>query len=140
MSDNIELNENSSKTIDIGTSLYDLNKQLVKQNEKELKSYELKQGLKKVKSLLTKYPDKYFMLLCREQYDFTLFVLNNKESETLNTTLTDLQECLTNRGSIYSIEFATESQEAIEVWINVDEEMRAYYFFPYDLGVIENGD
>lgn len=77
------------------------------------------------------------MLLCRELYDFTIFNLNDNDlSDNKTTFITDLYECLTNRGEVLSIEKDT-TGEAFEIWIKTEEDLYAYYFFPYDLGVIE---
>lgn len=116
--------------IEMGT-LYQVNKNLL-MTEKAMTRDELRQAYKKIKKFFNEKPDKYFMLLCREKYDFTLFNFTNKE----NIKTKDLEECLINRGDIISIE-ATENKEAFEIWLNIDDEPFAYYLFPYDLGVIE---
>jgi hypothetical protein len=62
----------------------------------------------------------------------------NKNDMSLNTTAADIDECLTNRGEIISIE-PTENNDAFEIWLKIDDEYYVYYLFPYDLGVIEEG-
>ena len=51
---------------------------------------------------------------------------------------TELKDCFTARGDIYSIEL-TQQEDALEIWIKSfsDSKMYCYYLFPYDFGVIE---
>lgn len=121
-------------TIDIG-NLYDMNKTAISK-EKTLDYFEIKYLLNKVKMFFSNKKDKYFTLLCREKYDFTVFRLREKSNSTLEQTLKDLQECLENRGKVTSIEI-TPDNNAIEIWIKIDNEPFVYYLFPYDEGIIE---
>jgi hypothetical protein len=116
-------------------NMYELNKTAVAA-EKPLKSFEIKDKLRKVKEFFKDSNDKYFMLLCRERYDFTLFNLLNKNDLSLASGIKELKECLENRGAIISIDL-TENKDAYEIWIKIDDEPFVYYLFPYDLGVIE---
>lgn len=116
--------------IEMGT-LYQVNKNLL-MTEKAMTRDALRQAYKKIKKFFIETKDQYFMLLCREQYDFTLFNFTNKE----NIKIKDLEECLTNRGEVICIDL-TENKDAFEIWLNIHDEPFAYYLFPYDLGVIE---
>lgn len=122
--------------ISMGT-LYDMNKAAIV-GMPSLTGSELKKNLKKIKQFFLEKTDKYFMLLNRETYNFTLFNLGNKNEIAMKQTIDDFKECLDNRGRIVSIE--SDSAGNYEIWI-VDEngEALAYYLFPYDLGVIEHG-
>ena len=76
---------------------------------------------------------KYFLLLCRERYDFTLFAtLNN--SGSLGD---DFYETITNRGDV--IDFAKQENGSYEIWIRDFEtkENFVYYFFDYKFGIIK---
>jgi hypothetical protein len=127
----------SEQEVSLGT-LYELNKAAVA-TEKPLKSYEIKDKLKEIQKFLVLSSNYYFMLLCREEYDFTLFNLLDKEDSTLAQATKDLKECLQNRGEIISIDL-TENKDAYEIWIRKDNNgIYAYYLFPYDIGVIEVG-
>ena len=127
--------------VNLGT-LYDLNKQLM-DNEKGLKDFEIKDGIRKICDFFNKKGNcdfYYYMLLCRERYDFTLFS-NSKCGAILRESSfpKELYECLTNRGTVLSIEEVPGG--AFEIWIRLledGEEMNnyVYYFFPYDNGVI----
>lgn len=123
--------------IDVGMgTLYDVNKQL-NLNEKILTRTEIKKVLREVKDYFRKHKDKYFMLLCKEKSDYTLFNFNNKNDISLQSAIKDLQECLENRGQIISIE--PDGEYALEIWLKVDDDTFLYYIFPYDIGVIEEG-
>ena len=122
--------------VTMGT-LYDMNKAAII-NMPSLTNSELKKILKKIKQFFLDKTDKYFMLLNRETYNFTLFNLGNKNEIAMKQTMDDFKECLDNRGRIVSIE--TDSAGNYEIWIVDDfNEALVYYLFPYDLGVIEHG-
>lgn len=118
-------------------TLYDMNKAAII-NMPSLTNSEFKKNLKKIKQFFLDKTDKYFMLLNRETYNFTLFNLGNKNEIAMKQTMDDFKECLDNRGRIVSIE--TDSAGNYEIWIVDDfNEALVYYLFPYDLGVIEHG-
>lgn len=117
-------------------TLYDMNKAAIV-NMSSLTNKELNKNLKKIKQFFLEKSDKYFMLLNRETYNFTLFNLGNKNDIAMKQTIDDLEECLNNRGRIVSIE--PDSAGNYEIWIVDDNKALVYYLFPYDLGVIEHG-
>ena len=123
--------------IEMGT-VYDLNKQLVKKEEKELSNSKLREKKKTIMSFADKSKNNYFMLLCNERKDYTVFNLYTdkmyEQLETMANILVD--ECLKNRGEIRAIDI-TEDKGAIEIWLIIDEEAYCYYFFPYGQAVIE---
>ncbi|MGN0992855.1 MAG: hypothetical protein ACI4PE_02945 [Bacilli bacterium] len=127
-----------SNDIEIGT-LYDLNKQLVETKEKVISPYKLNEKKKIIKQFITESKDNYFMLLCNEQRDYTLFnILNSDKNENKLNELSNVlvDECLKNRGEIKGIDL-TQSKDAIEIWISISGESFCYYFFPYNAGVVE---
>ncbi len=119
--------------ISMGT-VYDAVKSVVKA-EKVLTNTELKKKIREIKQFFLTKNDKYFMLLNRETYNFTLFNLGMKDEVTMKRIMQDFKECLQNRGPVISIDPADEN--AYEIWISVDDDVLAYYLFPYDIGVIE---
>lgn len=122
--------------ISMGT-LYDMNKVTIV-SMTSLTDSEFKKNLKKIKQFFLEKTDKYFMLLNRETYNFTLFNLGNKNEIAMRQTIDDLKECLDNRGRVVSIE--PDSAGNYEIWIvDKNNEALVYYLFPYDLGVIEHG-
>lgn len=123
--------------LEMGT-VYDLNKQLVETAEKVISPYKLNEKKKIIKQFVRESKDTYFMLLCNERRDYTLFnIINNKEENKLNELANVfVDECLKNRGDIKGIDL-TENKDAIEVWLSIEGESYCYYFFPYNAGVVE---
>lgn len=75
----------------------------------------------------------YWMLLCRERYDFTVFHFSNSIDDLADA----INECLRNRGDV--IDFVTRNDGSYEIWIrdkNTKENF-AYYLFDYNGAVIE---
>lgn len=129
--------------VDMGT-LYDLNKNLVQQHEVELTEGVLNSKKEIIMNYLRKMDNTYYMLLCNERKDYTVFRIGSyNEDIYLNhdhqyKELIDIlvDECLQNRGEIRGIDI-TKDKGAIEIWLLIDEEAFAYYFFPYDSAIIE---
>lgn len=125
--------------ISMGT-LYDANKDIMSKQE----PISLREWSDKSKALVEFCKDtqnQYYMLLNRETYNFTLFNFGSKNNHgSLNTKkliYDELKICLQNRGDVLSIEL-TQQKDAYEIWIRDDEQnILVYYFFPYDIGVIE---
>ena len=70
--------------LEMGT-VYDLNKQLVETAEKVISPYKLNEKKKIIKQFVRENKDNYFMLLCNERRDYTLFnIISNKEEDKLN--------------------------------------------------------
>lgn len=120
--------------VNLGT-LYEINKAMMKTQQK-LSSFEYATALNNI----IKYFDKtrgYYMFLCREQYNYTLFKIKN-ENHSPQTAVTILQECIDNRGDILSIDYISET-DAYEIWIlnYQTQEPDCYYLFHYDEAIIE---
>lgn len=118
--------------INMGT-LYDINKTAVIK-EKPLSEKEIDKKLQEVTQFCISNHSTYWMLLNRENYDFTLF--NFSKRYIVDIVCLDLKECLRNRGKVISIDL-TKDKGAYEIWLKIDDEAFVYYFFPYDEGVIE---
>lgn len=119
--------------IDSGFTLYDMNKQAFAQ-EKPLDIIALNI---KVDNMFTdimkrKNPSSYWMLLCRERNDYTVFI-----PLTLSGSKTEMIECLQNRGNVLSIDKQEDGN--YEIWIRDTDtkENFVYYFFDYKFGVIK---
>lgn len=124
-------------------NLYEMNKQLVKQHEKPIKGNNLFEKIQEVvvPYFLEKGKDsRYFMLLCHEKRDYTVFRFNHREflEKPAFSAAMQLKECLVNRGTVYGID-RTEDSIAVEIWLEdeMDSEMNCYYLFPYEEAVIE---
>lgn len=124
--------------VTLGTA-YEINKNLVQKYEKELTEQELEEKEDMIAKFITEKLNFYFMLLCHDKRDYTLFNLNGiNDYNTGVKTAKELYDCLKNRGQIKGID-RTEDGMAVEIWISDGKESYAYYFFPYDEGVIEIG-
>lgn len=121
--------------VDLGATVYDANKQLVKQTEKPLTHPELANKQLLLEGFFENIK-KYAMLLCHEQRDYTVFNLDEKSVTSPFTAAKETIACCINRGSVLSIE-KTEDNIAFEIWISIDDEPFCYYLFPYDEAVIE---
>lgn len=117
-----------------GSSLYELNQQLMGK-EKILTPKELKQEISE--KLQGYFTEKYYMLLCHEERDYTIFNLFNVNENALfrYNVLEDLFECLINRGQVQSLDKLEDG--AIEIWIKKKDTSYVYYLFPCGPCVIE---
>lgn len=127
-----------------------MNKQIIEQTEKPMPEDKIYDALDYIVSpFFKKNIEKrikeedadscYFMLLCREDNNYTVFNVRNylDFSIPIKTACEELTICLNNRGTVYSIE-NTEDNYAIEIWIKDNNKgMLCYYLFPYNEGVIE---
>ena len=118
-------------------NLYDMNKQMMLQEPVlnsamlETKQSEIMQWVRELAM------QQYFMMLCNERRDYTIFRLK-EQSPTIGAVTTlaaDVIDCLNNRGEIIGIDL----QEAggWELWIRDNGECFAYYLFPYGNAVLE---
>ena len=125
--------------VNMGT-LYDINKVAI---EKE-GALNRPTFLNKIKEVEKYFREKittknhYFMLLCNELKDYTVFNITEKsqKEKLYETTNILIDECLKNRGEIRGIDL-TKTQDAIEIWMVIEDEAYVYYFFPYDAAIIE---
>ena len=131
---------NPKSDVSLGT-LYDMNKQLM-EKEPELAKEDLQIMKENLRAWFThNFKEKYFMLLCHELRDYTLFNLDKTNTwaianpTTIMQTANDVLECMTNRGDIIRIN--QEDDNAWELWIRNSEGCFAYYLFPYGSAVLE---
>jgi hypothetical protein len=122
-------------------STYEANKMLIAQNGKPISKLKLNTIIGDMAVRFRKWvwdnKCKYFMLLCKDRSDYTLFnmVDSNFDIQELKEALKD---CFTNRGDVYDIHYE-KNTDAYEIWLKIEDEFYAYYLFPYDIGVIEIG-
>ena len=127
-------------TFELGT-LYDVNKNIVQTSEKELSQGVINSKKEEIKNFLEKTNNEYYMLLCHERRDYTLFDLGYEtyysyKEKYKKTADVLIDECLKNRGEIRGIDI-TKDKQAIEIWVSIEEDSYVYYFFPYNEGVID---
>jgi hypothetical protein len=116
-------------------NLYDINKK----NMEQFKPYDailLKKKCNEVtKEIIDDLSSQFWMLLCREKYDYTIFhLVSIFDNEEFTEALFD---CLNNRGKVLDI--SRKEDRNYEIWIKryKDEEIVVYYLFNYQYGVIE---
>lgn len=120
--------------VGLGT-LYDMNKAIIEQQGRMSKTA-FKDKLNGLVTDFFKATDNtYYMMLCNEQRDYTVFRIS--EFEVISKAVQELKECIENRGAVMSIE--KDKNGAIEIWIKDmnDEQNYCYYLFPYDTAIIE---
>lgn len=118
--------------LNLGT-LYDFNKEAMK-NEKPLDLIQFNVQTKEVCVEMQEREAQYWMLLCHERRDYTVF--NIIACSDVKDIEVELRPTLLNRGAIISIE--KQPDEVWEIWIrDEDGDNFVYYLFPYDIGVIE---
>lgn len=122
-------------------NLYDMNKQLMQQAE-PMNEDEILYTKDLLRAWFTQnFIQKYFMLLCAERKDYTLFNLNKTniwniaEPMTIRHAANDVIECMNNRGILLSMDELEDG--AWEIWIKVEDECFVYYLFPYGEAVLE---
>ena len=121
---------NKKQEIEVGT-LYELNQQILNQLPAQPQEH-LQRQFKYIKNWIIDKQCQYYMLLCREKADYTLFNIdlfksfNLKYAKSIDfltevetivgtKTIQELQECIKNRGTLMSISKALE--DAWEIWI-----------------------
>jgi len=114
--------------------MYAINKQILKQQQPMMHT-EIKNALQEIiPDFINNANNQYYMLLCRELNDYTVFNLSVFDFDKI---IAELETCFESRGLVYSINPGI--GEGIEIWIKeIDsEEINCYIFFPYNMGVIE---
>ena len=117
-----------NKEIDLGITLYDVNKDLMAK-ENPLDPIDFNKKIKEVSETIAK--KEYWMLLCNERKDYSVFKIEN-----INNITKELTETITNRGQVISIDKQEDGN--YEIWIrdNITKENFAYYLFDYSFGII----
>lgn len=120
-----------TKEIDTGLSMYDINKNLMKE-EKPLDPIATNIAIKKAADGILSSFKKYWMLLCRERNDYTVFIITGS-----NKLEDELKETILNRGKLLDI--SQQEDGNFEVWIrdSKTEENFVYYLFDYTFGIVE---
>lgn len=122
---------NANVELNMGT-LYEVNKNLV-MNLTSLKKTDIKDKIRMMVEYIEDEGGNYFMLLCHERRDYTVFNLvnSNWEKEFKNA----MYDCLTNRGEVLDIRENEDS--VIEIWLKIEGDSYVYFLFPYSQGIIE---
>ena len=115
-------------------SLYEVNQNLM--------LHELEMSLEIINGKVTelkrwfeeRIDEQYFMLLCKERSDYTLFNFSHK-TDVAELAAKDVIECMMNRGILLAVSLQPDG--VWEIWIKSEDVASAYYLFPYKQGVIE---
>lgn len=116
-------------------NLYDANKQL---SHAEPLMVEPQKVVKwqRLKDYIYSRTETYFMLLCHERRDYTVFNIVDNRDIAANKFPVELFDCFRNRGGLVSMDLI-DNDYAWEIWLRIDDEDFCYMLFPYDVGVIE---
>ena len=109
-------------------NMYDMNKNLIVQLP-DISKKDLEAGKKKINQLASN--GKYFMLLCNELKYYTVFNIIPEGEEKIEDVVLDCINCF--GATIKSIDNTPD--DALEIWIQKNDEAYAMYFFNYDGGV-----
>lgn len=122
-------------------TLYDVNKQMM-MNEPTMTAETREEKIKALQEwLVNKFENQYFMLLCHELRDYTLFNLDAKlnqceliSNKCINAAI-DVLNCMDNRGVLLTADLQEDG--VWEIWMRNEEGCFAYYLFPYGNAVLE---
>lgn len=122
----------SNKVVDFKTKLYEFNKvQMAQINPVD--PIWFNKHCAEVANEMWDSKSSYWMLLCRERNDYTIFYLEESEDELTKALI----ETLNNRGMI--LDFTKQPDDNYEIWIRDFDtnENVVYYLFDYSNGVVE---
>lgn len=132
-------NNKKEATISAGT-LYEMNQQLMA-NEPTIAEVAAQKAEEDISNFFAQYAhQKYFMLLCKEQSDYTVFNLEHYNATTNTSATEDCIEILRERGKwLAAVPQEDESgiAKSVEFWVKIDDIPHAYYLFPYGQAVLE---
>lgn len=121
--------------IEMGT-VYDWVKKEVQTVDKPLSKTALREKKANLEAFMRNTDNYYYMLLCRERNDYTIFRTNKTVDGNKYNVNVLIDEVADNRGTIKRIE-KSEDGGAIEIWISIDDDAYCYMFFPCDMFVID---
>ena len=120
-------------------NLYDMNKQMMAQEPELSEETLLEKGGLLADWIRTHSAQQYFMMLCHERRDYTVFNIRPRmvgvSINQINSMVGDVIECLQNRGTLIGMDLQDDG--AWEFWIRDEDECSAFYLFPYGAAVLE---
>ena len=125
--------EDNKTKVGLGT-VYDLNRAAMA-DWKPLSPAKEKKAVDNLWNYFNTHHNKYFMMLCNELKDYTVFHYTTENKKGFSDTII---ECLKNRGNLISIDKASDGI-AMELYIRYydDETIHCYFLFPYDEAIVE---
>ena len=113
-------------------NLYDLNKQIISQMA-ILSEEDLVDSKTLIRDYLREQNNYFYMLLCKELSYYTILHAVRGANE-LPAAADEVIACIQNVGDIKSID--RNNDNAIEIWVQREDEAVVMYLFPYDTGVV----
>ena len=119
-------------------NLYEYSKLFVNGMSK-ISEEDLKIGKTLIKNYLKERDQEFYMLLCREIYDFSIFQNELYKTEDWNSEefFSAILDCFANRNMVIKSIDRAEDTAAIEIWVQAEDQPFCFYLFPSDLGVIK---
>lgn len=121
-------------------NLYDINKQVMFSQPK-VDAEILAQKKADLREWITMHAyQHYFMMLCHERRDYTIFNFTGKSLQgvtiaDVDSMTDDVIECLTNRGTLLALDL--QDAGGWEFWIKDEDDAYMYLMFPYGAAVLE---
>ena len=117
--------------VEMGT-LYELNKQVMAQLPPQ-DEVVMSHNWEVISDWFKKDKDRWFMLMCKERSDFTLFHITNKH---FVKGTQELKEVLQERGQILAIQYQ-HKEDAFEIWIKNEKEVFMFMLFTAGWMIVE---
>ena len=125
-------------------TLYDLNKQMVRQMTPMNEELEKEHSEKVLTPFVEQTNNQYYMLMCKELSYFTIFHRNENSEKDFYTTI---KELLSEHGTLITACWDNDEQRnTVEYWMKINtpiennpdySEIFCFILFPYDQGVVE---
>lgn len=111
----------------ISISAYDLERQMVQQCEKPLSDIQMKTSFQETyeKNILNNWKKRYYMFLCRDMNDYTIFDTSNMTKDYFVNTIVAL---IKSRGNCLRIDVCPDHTEVWLQYENENEPMIAMFF------------
>ena len=110
---------------DLNMTLYDANRQIMK-TIAPVSDSRMKLDFVNLGAWMSKYPNAhYFMLLCKERSDYTIFHLNDYN---YSRAIEEVKELLEERGTLLGINYI-HGEDAYECWVREEGEIPQVYMF-----------
>lgn len=123
---------NENKKVNMGMSLYELNKQVMAQLHPQDEVI-MSHNWDAISDWFKKDKDCWFMLMCKERSDFTLFHITNNH---FVKGVQELKEVLQERGQILAIQYQ-HKENAFEIWIKNEKEVFMFMLFTASWMIVE---
>lgn len=118
--------------VEMGT-LYELNKQIMSQLPPQDKNT-MNHNWNVIGDWFSKDQKRWFMLMCKERSDFTLFHITDNQ---FTKGVTELQEVLKERGEILAIQYQ-HGEDAFEIWVRESkDEVYMFMLFEAEWMIVE---